>query len=90
MTPTRILSHDSTCRRCGCSDLNACIIDPQTGDVLTETTLAGIIAEGGFRAVNALDACYWVEPDLCSACVQGGPTAAEVPPLDAGSRGRAP
>lgn len=37
---------DATCRRCGCSELDAC----QT--------------EHG--------ACFWLEPDLCSACASEG------------------
>jgi hypothetical protein len=84
MTPTRILSPASKCRVCGCTDLNACIVDVRTGDVLSPETLERRIAQRGYAHAINFDtvACYWVEPDLCSACVGlGRPTDAEAPPF---------
>jgi hypothetical protein len=63
--------------------MNACIIDGPTGDVLSQETLERRIAERGYaHAMNDTIACYWVEHNLCSACVgMGRPTDAEAPPL---------
>jgi hypothetical protein len=78
----RVLSPASKCRLCKCTDLDACIIDRHTGDVLSKETLQRRIEERGYRTLNDTVACYWVEPDLCSACVGfGRPTDAEVPPF---------
>lgn len=43
-----------TCRTCGCTDGNACIVLPENIDP----------PEYGATT------CYWVEPDLCSACAR--------------------
>ena len=62
---------------------------PETGDVLTPAAIDALILAHGAQVVNELDACYWVESDLCSACLGvQAPTAAEAPPLLYGPDGR--
>ncbi len=63
-----------SCRSCGCTSDAGCIVDEGNNviDVDTGTTLP-----------LGLSICYWVEPDLCSACVQNPP-----PPLLYGADGQ--
>lgn len=64
-----------SCRVCGCRDDAACIVGPggDLVDVDDENTLP-----------TGCSPCYWVEADLCSACVQPPPP----PPLLYGADGR--
>jgi hypothetical protein len=49
-----LIESERTCRVCGCSDEDACVTEPNyRGN--------GIPIEGGN--------CFWVDSDLCSACV---------------------
>jgi hypothetical protein len=86
----RTLSTGSVCRVCGCSDANACIIDLPTGDVLTDETLGLLTSQHPYsELMTRLAACYWIEPDLCSACVPiQSSNAAEAPPLLYDAEGR--
>lgn len=50
------------CRVCGCTDDHACLLDARTGelvDVDAGDTLNGLVVP-----------CSWVEPNLCSGCVE--------------------
>jgi len=64
------------CRVCGCTEGNACVLD-EHGDVVevADETL-GTLQDGW-------TVCSWVEPDLCSGCLQ-----VQVPPLLYDSQGR--
>jgi hypothetical protein len=62
---------DVACRACGCTDENACLVDVRTGDVVKHLNADQQIDfdAGADENVN-VEPCYWVEHDLCSACVQ--------------------
>lgn len=74
----------SACRECGCTDDNACLVDVRTGDVVDRLDAdQQIDFDAGADAKVNVEPCYWVEPDLCSACVVD-----KAPPLLVDARGR--
>lgn len=70
------------CRRCGCTDDAACLVDIRTGDVLIRLNEDQRIDFDAAGDAN-VEPCYWVEDDLCSACMVSPP-----PPLLYGADGR--
>lgn len=68
-----------TCRQCGCCDNDPCIV--LEGKRLTDAELEAMSDDDIDRA--PLSNCSWVQPGLCSACVQG-----TVPPLLVDQNGR--
>lgn len=66
--------HGQACRNCGCTDDAACIVDV-AGELVD-------VADGATLPLGC-SVCYWVEPDLCSACVSNPP-----PPLLYGADGQ--
>ncbi len=57
-----------TCRRCGCTEDDPCLLDVEGTVVDPERHLVDPDVVAG--------CCSWIEPDLCSACVED-----EAPPL---------
>jgi len=70
-----------SCRVCGCTDLDGCILD-QAGNVVELDDPFETLPDG-------YTVCSWIEPDLCSGCVKD-----KAPPLlfdgDGNPIGRAP
>ncbi len=59
-------SEPGVCRVCGCTQEAGCVVDPA----------GNVVAVVGDTLPIGCSVCTWVEPDLCSACVEGPP-----PPL---------
>lgn len=55
--PPRAPRTPGTCRVCGCTDAEGCILQIHTGPTIT----------GGAPVISATT-CSWVEDDLCSRC----------------------
>lgn len=55
------------CRACGCTDEVACCV--RDGRRLRDEDLAELHTAGVDLATVAVP-CTWIEPDLCSACVE--------------------
>jgi hypothetical protein len=49
------------CRMCGCTHDQGCVVDPD-GNVVE--------LDAGETLPPGYSICTWIEPDLCSACVQ--------------------
>ncbi len=64
------------CRECGCSENDACVIDA-LGRLVD-------VYDGSATLPAGWTVCSWVEPDLCSNCVEAPPP----PPLLYGADGR--
>jgi hypothetical protein len=61
----------SSCRKCSCTDDNACLVDTRTGDVVDHLDAdQQIDFDAGADENVSVEPCYWVEADLCSACVE--------------------
>jgi hypothetical protein len=56
------------CRGCGCTDERGCIVDG-AGQVVDVLGPEGVIGDGTLP--DGYTVCHWIEPDLCSACVEG-------------------
>lgn len=63
------------CRACGCTDLAACVLD-ELGRLVD-------VYDGG-TLPPGWTVCSWIEPDLCSNCVE----APAPPPLLYDAQGR--
>jgi hypothetical protein len=70
----------AACRKCGCTENDPCVLDGQ-GVPFTKAELEEMSDEDLEEQTG--DTCYWVESDLCSACVEHPP-----PPLLYDAQGR--
>ena len=57
------------CRVCGCTEFLPCILDAQR-------KLIDVVEADTFTLPDGATVCSWIEPDLCSGCVE-----ASAPPL---------
>jgi hypothetical protein len=59
------------CRKCGCTENDPCVLDVQ-GFPFTKGELEAM-SDDDLEEQTSGSCCYWVEPDLCSACVERAP-----------------